>query len=291
MAPTPYAELHCHTNFSFLDGASPADDLVERAVELGLTGLAVTDHDGLYGAVRFVERGRGGRPPPGHRARDRAARSGRRGSGRDRRPATAAPASRRGAGRRRCPRSGDPALPGSSPRACRHRPRPERARLPGHREPVKEDLRGIGERGPRAASRAARPLARSAGGACAGSSRGRTWPARRACRGSPRRSSPSTPRASSRCRAAATGRSPGGCGSGDRAGARAVAERYARLFGRGDGPATSGFFIELSHHLLARRRLARRGDRRRSPTSSACRSWSPTTSTTPGPRTASSPTS
>ena len=29
-----YAELHCHSNFSFLDGASPSDDLVERAVEL-----------------------------------------------------------------------------------------------------------------------------------------------------------------------------------------------------------------------------------------------------------------
>ena len=41
MAQTPYAELHCHTNFSFLDGASAPDDLVERAVELGLTGLAV----------------------------------------------------------------------------------------------------------------------------------------------------------------------------------------------------------------------------------------------------------
>ena len=54
MARIPYAELHCHTNFSFLDGASAPDDLVERAVELGLTGLAVTDHHGLYGAVRFV---------------------------------------------------------------------------------------------------------------------------------------------------------------------------------------------------------------------------------------------
>ena len=54
MAQTPYAELHCHTNFSFLDGASAPDDLVERAVELGLSGLAVTDHNGLYGAVRFV---------------------------------------------------------------------------------------------------------------------------------------------------------------------------------------------------------------------------------------------
>ena len=49
----PYAELHAHTNFSFLDGASAPDDLVARAVELGLTGLAATDHDGLYGAVRF----------------------------------------------------------------------------------------------------------------------------------------------------------------------------------------------------------------------------------------------
>ena len=35
-------------------GRRAPDDLVERAVELGLTGLAVTDHNGLYGAVRFV---------------------------------------------------------------------------------------------------------------------------------------------------------------------------------------------------------------------------------------------
>src|SRR4051794_14140095 len=47
-----YAELHCHTNFSFLDGASAPDELAERAVELGLTGLAITDHQGLYGVVR-----------------------------------------------------------------------------------------------------------------------------------------------------------------------------------------------------------------------------------------------
>src|SRR5258708_22127390 len=49
-----YAELHCHSNFSFLDGASPVEDLVARAVELGLTGLAITDHGGLYGVVRFA---------------------------------------------------------------------------------------------------------------------------------------------------------------------------------------------------------------------------------------------
>jgi error-prone DNA polymerase len=50
-----YAELHCHTNFSFLDGASHAEELVEEAVRLGLAALAVTDHDGLYGVVRFAE--------------------------------------------------------------------------------------------------------------------------------------------------------------------------------------------------------------------------------------------
>src|SRR2546421_8228610 len=50
-----YAELHCHTNFSFLDGASQPEELAEEAVRLGLTGLAITDHDGLYGVVRFSE--------------------------------------------------------------------------------------------------------------------------------------------------------------------------------------------------------------------------------------------
>lgn len=48
-----YAELHCHTNYSFLDGASHAEDLVAKAVELSYRALAVTDHSGFYGAVRF----------------------------------------------------------------------------------------------------------------------------------------------------------------------------------------------------------------------------------------------
>jgi error-prone DNA polymerase len=51
----PYAELHCHTNFSFLDGASHPEELAEEAARLGLGALAVTDHDGLYGVVRFAE--------------------------------------------------------------------------------------------------------------------------------------------------------------------------------------------------------------------------------------------
>ncbi len=53
-ARTPYAELHCHSNFSFLDGAAHPEELVEEAVRLGLEALALTDHDGMYGVVRFA---------------------------------------------------------------------------------------------------------------------------------------------------------------------------------------------------------------------------------------------
>ncbi len=51
----PYAELHCHSNFSFLDGASHPEELVEQAARLGLEAIALTDHDGVYGVVRFAE--------------------------------------------------------------------------------------------------------------------------------------------------------------------------------------------------------------------------------------------
>jgi error-prone DNA polymerase len=51
----PYAELHCHSNFSFLDGVSHPEQLAEEAARLELEALAVTDHDGLYGVVRFAE--------------------------------------------------------------------------------------------------------------------------------------------------------------------------------------------------------------------------------------------
>jgi error-prone DNA polymerase len=50
-----YAELHLHSSFSFLDGVSAPEKLVERAAQLGLSGLAITDHNGLYGVVRFAE--------------------------------------------------------------------------------------------------------------------------------------------------------------------------------------------------------------------------------------------
>ncbi|GAA1534650.1 error-prone DNA polymerase [Nocardioides humi] len=53
----PYAELHCHSHFSFLDGASSPGDLVKEAIRLGLDALALTDHDGFAGAPLFAEAG------------------------------------------------------------------------------------------------------------------------------------------------------------------------------------------------------------------------------------------
>lgn len=53
-----YVELHCHSNFSLLDGADHPETLVTRAAELEMPALALTDHDALYGAVRFAEAAR-----------------------------------------------------------------------------------------------------------------------------------------------------------------------------------------------------------------------------------------
>ncbi|MDO8506161.1 MAG: PHP domain-containing protein, partial [Candidatus Limnocylindria bacterium] len=50
---TDYVELHAHSSYSFLNGASPVDDLVAAAKERGMDALALTDTNGLYGAVRF----------------------------------------------------------------------------------------------------------------------------------------------------------------------------------------------------------------------------------------------
>src|SRR5665213_1858271 len=50
-----YAELHAWSNFTFLEGASHPEELVGAAVAAGLAGLALTDRDGLYGAVRFAK--------------------------------------------------------------------------------------------------------------------------------------------------------------------------------------------------------------------------------------------
>jgi error-prone DNA polymerase len=54
-AAVPWAELHCHSSFSFLDGASTPGELVAEAARLGLETLALTDHDGMYGVPQFAQ--------------------------------------------------------------------------------------------------------------------------------------------------------------------------------------------------------------------------------------------
>src|ERR671933_1385592 len=49
-----YVELHAHSAYSFLDGASLPEELAVRAAELGYEALALTDHDGLYGSLEFA---------------------------------------------------------------------------------------------------------------------------------------------------------------------------------------------------------------------------------------------
>jgi len=51
----PYTELHTHSNFSFLEGASHLEELVLQARQLGYEALALTDHDGLHGAMEFAQ--------------------------------------------------------------------------------------------------------------------------------------------------------------------------------------------------------------------------------------------
>src|SRR6516225_7841641 len=51
---TPYVELHCHSAFSFLDGASLPDELVPAALELGYQAVALTDHNTVSGSMEFA---------------------------------------------------------------------------------------------------------------------------------------------------------------------------------------------------------------------------------------------
>ncbi len=246
MALPPFAELHCHSHFSFLDGASAPDDLVARAVDLELAGLAITDHQGLYGAVRFTTAAEsaGLHPVIGIEIELLDALVSDPG-----RVVVPAPRPWRPAGRRHPAVGGPSHASGGIP----VRPRPDRARLPGHREVRKEDHRGIGEaeRGPHLVL-----LARDAMG----------W--RSLCRMVSRANLAGTkavPRftqallaehaegliALSGCRQGELARR---LRAGDREGARAVAERYAMLFGTlspGSRPsAAAGFVLELQHHLL-----------------------------------------
>ena len=250
MAQTPYAELHCHSNFSFLDGASPVEDLVERALQLDLRGLAITDHQGLYGVVRFASAAQeaGLRPIIGIEVEllD-AAVDDPSGVVIPRRRPTRRGRAAEVKGGRMPPGASLAAASGGSPA----RPRPERARLPGHRAFVKEDLRGIGERqrGPHLVL-----LARDATGY------------RSLCRLVSRANLAGTKRVPRFSQALLVEHTEGlvalsGCREGeiarrlrvgDREGANVVAQRYATMFasGNGDSVANAGFFLELSHHLL-----------------------------------------
>jgi error-prone DNA polymerase len=288
-----YAELHCHTNFSFLDGASAPDELVGRAVELGMSGLAVTDHGGLYGVVRFATAAQeaGLRPVigieiemadaavpdpagvavPGRRPRraglgspewdllvagataDSAA--GATADSAAGATADSAAGATAAFGARGRVRAGAAPLPDDAQRGegLPARPRPARARLPGHRDPVKEDLRGVGEgqRGPHLVL-----LARNAAGyrsLCRLVSRANLAGTKSMPRFSHALLAENTDGlvALSGCREGEIARR---LRVGDRDGARAAAERYARLFasrraGR-DSVASATFFLEMQHHLL-----------------------------------------
>ena len=93
-----YVELHAHSAYSFLDGASQPEELAARAAELGYEALALTDHDGVYGSLEFAHAAKALRRPPDHRRRGDArpaARTSRCSSRRRRATRTSAGCSRR----------------------------------------------------------------------------------------------------------------------------------------------------------------------------------------------------
>ena len=66
-----YAELHCHSAFSFLDGASLPDELVAAALGLGYEALALTDHNSVSGSMEFASLGTRARAARDSRSRAR----------------------------------------------------------------------------------------------------------------------------------------------------------------------------------------------------------------------------
>ena len=51
----PFVHLHVHTQYSILDGLSSIDNLFKRAKELGMPGIAITDHGNMYGVKEFFK--------------------------------------------------------------------------------------------------------------------------------------------------------------------------------------------------------------------------------------------
>ncbi|HUR16307.1 MAG TPA: PHP domain-containing protein, partial [Candidatus Limnocylindrales bacterium] len=249
--PTSFAELHCHSNFSFLDGASPVDDLAERAATLGMTALAVTDHNGLYGAVRFAT--------AVHEAGLRAI------VGMEVElldsvvpDLSGVVVPRRQRRKSRAKAGGDLELDLSDPPPAEGRavrPAIDRLRPPGHREPKREDLRGVRSRelGPHLVLLARdmlgyRSLCRLTSSAhLAGT------------KGAPKFTHALLAKhteglvALSGCRHGEVARR---LVAGDRNGAAEAAGRLAAMFAsEGSSPrsgagAGAGFFLEMQHHLL-----------------------------------------
>ena len=53
MPEPPFVHLHCHSDYSLLDGACSIERLIGAAAEMGMPALALTDHGNLFGAVSF----------------------------------------------------------------------------------------------------------------------------------------------------------------------------------------------------------------------------------------------
>ncbi|HPZ83622.1 MAG TPA: PHP domain-containing protein, partial [Thermogutta sp.] len=70
MATPPFVHLHCHSHYSLLDGAGTVDRLLDRARDLCMTALALTDHGNLFGALEFYQKAkdRGIKPIVGYEA-------------------------------------------------------------------------------------------------------------------------------------------------------------------------------------------------------------------------------
>ena len=253
MAHPAYAELHCHTTSRSSTAPRRPDELVERAVELGLAGLAVTDHQGLYGVGPLRD--------GGTRRRGSGRSSGSRSSCVD--AAVAGPGSgivvpaRRARPARRPAAAGARAGRPTSRAALARASRTGRARRgPGCPAIARRSRRTTAGSARRSAGRTSccSPGTRRAIAACAGWSRGRTWPGRRRCRGSPGAARRAHARGWSRCRAAATARSRGGCGPATGTGRGRWRSATRRCSGAGRRAARrsrgDGFVLELSHHLL-----------------------------------------
>ena len=300
VAVPPFAELHCHSHFSFLDGASAPDDLVARAVELGLSGLALTDHQGLYGAVRFstaaeaaglhpvigveIELVDAAVPDPGGIVV----------------PARAARGSRAGGAIL------GPMARGASPRprrVCRRRPRPAGARAAagppgGPQGGPPGDRRGAARSAPRAAGARRDGLAEPVPDGLAGEPRrdqGRAEVHPGAARGTQRGAGGAVGVPRGGARAAAPGGGPrGGAGGGGavRGAVRVPARGPWRLgSARAGGARRRTGSCSSCRTTCSPTTTGSRPRPRAWPRSWGCRSSSPTTSTTRSPRAASSRTS